>query len=101
LSLFRVRAYHRRLFNFLMERQKLDFNRLLRLEENALNFIKKIIERHGDKVYVSCSFGKDSLTILYLARQIKPDIKVVHANTGVQYPDTEEFKKKIIVTDDG
>lgn len=79
-----------------MERQKLDFNRLLRLEENALNFIKKVIEKHGDKVYVSCSFGKDSLTILYLARQIKPDIKVVHANTGVQYPDTEEFKKKII-----
>jgi len=96
LSLLRIYAYHERLFNLLMERRMLDFNRLLRLEAEALDFIRKAIEKHGDKIYVSCSFGKDSLTLVYLARQIKPDIKVVHANTGVQYPDTEKFKKKII-----
>lgn len=46
--------------------------------------------------YVSCSFGKDSMVLLYLARQIKPDIPVVYVNTGVDYPETVAFKNEIL-----
>lgn len=49
----------------------------------------------GIKSYLSCSFGKDSMVVLYLALQARKDIPVLFVNTGVDYQETLRFKEKV------
>jgi len=63
--------------------------------EYTKKVIKKAYREFGSKLSVSCSFGKDSTVVLYLAREIYPDIPVLWANTGVEFPETVKFAKKL------
>lgn len=54
--------------------------------------VKRAIERHGDKIAVSCSFGHCSVVVLHMALQANPNIKVVFNNTGVEYPETYAYR---------
>lgn len=47
------------------------------------------------KPYLSCSFGKDSLVVLHLTRQIRPDISVIWVNTGVEYPSVVKLAHRL------
>lgn len=47
------------------------------------------------KSYVSCSFGKDSMVLLFLALEFRKDVPVVFVNTGVDYQETLAFKTEI------
>lgn len=56
----------------------------------------RIIEWHNHyhgKVYVSFSGGKDSTVLLYLARQLYPDIQAAFIDTGLEYPEIRKFVK--------
>jgi len=44
---------------------------------------------------VSCSFGKDSTTVLWLALQENPRIPVVYNNTGIEYAETLALKEQL------
>lgn len=44
---------------------------------------------------VSCSFGKDSMVVLYLALQVNPKIPVNFNNTLIEFPETMKLKTKI------
>jgi phosphoadenosine phosphosulfate reductase len=48
-----------------------------------------------DKACVSCSFGKDSLLILWFVRQEFPDIQVIFNNTGVEFSETLALKEQL------
>lgn len=61
----------------------------------SMNLVKKALSEHNDPV-VACSFGKDSMAVLHLVRQFKPDVKVLWNNTLVEYPDTYQFAHRII-----
>jgi len=54
--------------------------------------IREAIEKHGDRLAVSCSFGSCSVVVLHMALQLKPDIKVIFNNTGVEYPETYAYR---------
>ena len=54
--------------------------------------IKQAVERFGDSLAVSCSFGSCSVVVLHMALKFKPDIKVVFCNTGVEYPETYAYR---------
>lgn len=61
--------------------------------------IKTIIKKGLDAMqnpYLACSWGKDSVTLLYFLREIKPDIPVVFLNSGYSFPDIYEFRDRII-----
>lgn len=45
------------------------------------------------QVYVSFSGGKDSTVLLHIARQVYPDIEAVFVNTGLEYPEIQQFVK--------
>ena len=45
------------------------------------------------QVYVSFSGGKDSTVLLHIAREIYPDIEAVFVNTGLEYPEIQQFVK--------
>ena len=49
----------------------------------------------NQRAYVSCSFGKDSMALLFLALQIRKDVPVIYVNTGVDFQETIKFKNRI------
>jgi len=57
--------------------------------------VKEAIERYKENISVSCSFGKDSLTVLHMALKYDPNIKVVFFNTGVEFAETLRFKDRM------
>lgn len=61
----------------------------------AEELIKKAHNKWGEKLCVSWSGGRCSTCILYMAIQQDPDIKVIWNNTGVHFPETLDFVKKI------
>jgi len=60
-----------------------------------MDLVQEAIERHGKHIAVACSFSKDSIDVLKMALEINPKIVVIHENTGVAFPETVKFKKKI------
>jgi len=44
------------------------------------------------KWYIACSFGKDSICLLDLAIKIKPDLPVLHMDSGYCFPETYETR---------
>ena len=70
--------------------------RLEKLEKASLNRIQKAIDEYGDDLYIACSFGKDSMVVLTLALQLKPDIMVLWNNTLNEHSETIRFAKNII-----
>ncbi len=60
-----------------------------------MEIIKWAIEKY-DKIGVSTSFGKDSMIIMHMAKQIKPDILMFTINTGYEFKETLDFIEKIV-----
>ena len=64
-----------------------------------LKYTEKLIQKSLEEYKnpcVACSFGKDSTLVLYLVRKYKPDIPVVFNNTGVEYPETLQFRDFLV-----
>lgn len=56
--------------------------------------IREWVREYGiDGVFISFSGGKDSTVLLYIARQMYPDIKAVFVDTGLEYPEIRKFVK--------
>lgn len=49
---------------------------------------------HGD-VCVSFSGGKDSTVLANLVHELYPDVPLVFANTGLEYPEIQAFARKM------
>jgi len=62
---------------------------------SAKKLIRLAVDGHGDALSVSWSGGRCSTPVLRMALDIKPNIKVIHNDTGVEYPEMEEFVKNI------
>ncbi len=62
--------------------------------DNAQSILRKAFEVFDDKVGLSCSFGKDSVTVLHLARQFRPEVPAIYIDTGLDFPETETFKDR-------
>ena len=62
--------------------------------KKAANLIEKALCKHK-KAVVACSFGKNSMAVLHLVRQINPNVYVLFNNTFMEYPETYAFKKEI------
>ena len=67
--------------------------------EEKLEMTRRIIDNFlllFRRCFVSCSFGKDSIVVLHLVRGIQPDIPVVFNNTGVDGPETYEYRDRMV-----
>ena len=62
--------------------------------DHSLSVIEAFLAHTNRQAYVSFSGGKDSTILLQLARIVKPDIKAVFCNTGVEFPDIVKFVRK-------
>jgi len=57
--------------------------------------LERAISEHGDGCAISWSGGRCSTVVLHMALKIKPDIKVLFDDTGVEYPETYHFINKM------
>jgi len=64
--------------------------------EHSKQIISDAVKEFGDKVEVACSFGKDSMVVVHLALQIKPDIRIFSVMTPFKPKETFEYKDKMI-----
>jgi len=84
---------------FRLKLEKFDKRFHMKYEEKleySLDLIKQVINKYNDHSCVSCSFGKDSTVLVYLAQKIKSDILIAFANTGVEYPETLTFRDLLV-----
>jgi len=64
--------------------------------KEAREIIKKHFEEFTPEQLAVCwSGGKDSTLVLYLVREIDPNIAVIFNNTGVEYPQTLRFINRL------
>ena len=52
--------------------------------------------RESEHPVVACSFGKNSMIVLHLVLQRRPDVAVLFNNTLVEFPDTYRFKREMV-----
>ncbi|MCE7745773.1 MAG: phosphoadenosine phosphosulfate reductase family protein, partial [Candidatus Heimdallarchaeota archaeon] len=71
-------------------------NTIVNKIKHSKQIISDAIKEHGDKVEVACSFGKDSMVVVHLALQVKPDIRIFSIMTPFKPKETFEYKDKMI-----
>ena len=62
--------------------------------EDKIEHARKLIEeavRNYPKVAIACSFGKDSMVTIHLAREVDPDIKIFSIMTPYKPKETLEY----------
>ena len=67
--------------------------KIIRSEQLILNTLKTY-----KNPAVSCSWGKDSIVMLHLVRKFCKNTLVLFANTQVEYPETYEYRDKMLET---
>ena len=56
--------------------------------------IRDWVREYGTSgVYVSFSGGKDSTVLLHIVRNLYPDVEAAFVNTGLEYPEIQQFVK--------
>lgn len=63
--------------------------------KRARNIIK-MLTRLNPSCCVSCSFGKDSVVVLHLVREVLSEVDVLFCNTLCQYPETYKFRDQLV-----
>jgi len=65
--------------------------------EDKLARAKQLIRLYANNPSscVSCSFGKDSMVVTFLAVEENPKIPVVFENTGIEFPETLRLRDKV------
>ena len=59
------------------------------------NRIREWYNHWNGDVYISFSGGKDSTVLAHLVHDIYPDVPLVFANTGLEYPEIQSFARKM------
>lgn len=71
-----------------------NIGRLRRFEEEAVRFIREVVDRYKLPAFVSFSGGKDSLVTYALARRALGKVAVLFNDTGVELPETVEYVRR-------
>lgn len=63
--------------------------------QNAKDIIKEYVEKYP-KSAISLSFGKDSMVLTHLAKQIKPDILTFAVLSDTEFPETLALRDRVV-----
>lgn len=80
-----------------IENANIDIYQKYKLEQ-AIDILEKANEIFSGNLAIAFSGGKDSLVALHLSLKVNRDIPVLFNNTGIEYPETLEFVKRLSKT---
>ena len=75
----------------LMQRQALPLRAKVLMSQIR---IREWFHHFSGDVYISFSGGKDSTVLAHLVREVFPDVPIVFADTGLEYPEIRKFAKE-------
>lgn len=78
-----------------MENQIKRLNKSLSSAHNDVR-IAHILNKYGDKVLVTTSFGTTSALLIHMISRIRPEHPIHFINTGYLFPETLEYKNQLI-----
>lgn len=61
----------------------------------AKELVGRYAEKYAGKICVGCSFGKDSMVLLHLVREVAPDLPVLCWLADTEFDETYEFCQRI------
>ncbi len=64
-------------------------------ERNAEERLRWALDRYGDGLVMSTSFGVQSAVMLHLVTRVIPDIPIVFVDTGYLFPETYRFAEEL------
>lgn len=73
--------------------QSMSLSKKIRLSEEIIKDFYHNIP-NNENVYISSSFGKDSIVLIDLVRKEYPNLPIIYCNTGVELKGSEELSKK-------
>lgn len=76
----------------LMQRQALPLRAKVLMSQNR---IREWYNHWNGNVFVSFSGGKDSTVLAHLVHDVYPDVPMVFSNTGLEYPEIQEFARRM------
>ncbi len=83
-------------YKFLTKKFQISQKTLEEKIQHSKNLIQEAVRKYGNKVAVACSWGKDSMVLLHLARTINPDIPIFSVLTIHKPKETFKFVVKVI-----
>ena len=69
--------------------------KVIEKEEISKILIEHVLNKF-ERIFVSCSFGKDSLVVADLASKIKKDVQFIGIDTGYEFSETLEYAQEMI-----
>jgi len=83
-------------YRFLPKRLQINQKTFEEKKQHSKELIQDALQIYGNKVAVACSWGKDSMVLLHLARSINPDIPIFSVLTFHKPRATFEFIAKVV-----
>lgn len=72
----------------------LDLDDKIKLSKDIIVEFYESCDLNDGHIYISSSFGKDSIVLISLVRSIYPNVPIVYINTGVEQPSTYAISKE-------
>lgn len=83
-------------YKFLTKKLQISQKTLEEKIQHSKHLIREALQTYGDRVAVACSWGKDSMVLLHLARSINPGIPIFSVLTIHKPKQTFEFIVKVV-----
>jgi phosphoadenosine phosphosulfate reductase len=61
----------------------------------AEDLIREVLERHGGRPCLTCSFQAEDMIVLDMLRKLRPDIPVLFLDTGYHFAQTYEYRDRM------
>jgi phosphoadenylyl-sulfate reductase (thioredoxin) len=90
------RRMHIEPYRFLTKKLQISQKTLEEKIQHSKDLIKDALQTYGDRVAVACSWGKDSMVLLHLARDINPDVPIFSVLTVHKPKETLDFVVKVV-----
>jgi len=92
----RRKRMHIEPYKFLPKKMQINQKSLEEKIQHSKDLIQEALTTYGNRIAVACSWGKDSMVLLHLARSINPDVPIFSVMTIHKPLETFEFIGKVV-----
>ena len=92
----RRKRMHIEPYKFLPKKMQINQKTLEEKIQHSKDLIQDALTTYGNRIAVACSWGKDSMVLLHLARSINPDVPIFSVMTIHKPTETFEFIGKVV-----